>query len=139
MGHVYRARDTKLNRDVALKVLPDAFAGDPDRLARFTREARTLASLNHPTSRTSTDWRSLVRCAPSSWRSSRGRCCRTGSRGAPFLWTRHCLSRNRLRTRSKRRTNRESDGQRFLIALTTDRPTDLAPTQMIVVQNWFED
>ena len=48
MGEVYRARDTKLNRDVAFKVLPDAFASDPDRLARFTREAQTLASLNHP-------------------------------------------------------------------------------------------
>ena len=48
MGQVYRARDTKLHRDVALKILPDAFARDPDRLARFTREAQTLASLNHP-------------------------------------------------------------------------------------------
>src|SRR5256712_10593731 len=48
MGQVYRSRDTKLNRDVALKVLPDLFANDPDRLARFTREAQTLAALNHP-------------------------------------------------------------------------------------------
>src|SRR6187431_920468 len=48
MGEVYRARDTKLNRDVAIKVLPAAFAQDPDRLARFTREAQTLAALNHP-------------------------------------------------------------------------------------------
>src|SRR3989442_1514953 len=48
MGEVYRARDTKLNRDVALKVLPDAFAFDADRLARFKREAQVLASLNHP-------------------------------------------------------------------------------------------
>ena len=48
MGQVYRARDTTLNRDVALKILPDAFASDPDRLARFTREAQTLAALNHP-------------------------------------------------------------------------------------------
>src|SRR5436190_20183700 len=47
MGEVYRARDTKLNRDVAIKVLPELFAADPDRLARFTREAQTLAALNH--------------------------------------------------------------------------------------------
>ena len=48
MGDVYRARDTKLNRDVALKILQPAVTGDPDSLARFRREARILASLNHP-------------------------------------------------------------------------------------------
>ena len=48
MGEVYRARDTKLNRDVAIKVLPEMFAADADRLARFEREAQVLASLNHP-------------------------------------------------------------------------------------------
>jgi serine/threonine-protein kinase len=48
MGEVYLARDTRLDRDVALKVLPDLFAADPDRLARFEREARVLASLRHP-------------------------------------------------------------------------------------------
>ena len=48
MGEVYRARDTTLDRDVAIKVLPDAFASDPERLARFEREAKVLASLNHP-------------------------------------------------------------------------------------------
>ena len=48
MGVVYRATDTKLNRDVAIKVPPDSFAADPDRLTRFTREAQVLASLNHP-------------------------------------------------------------------------------------------
>ena len=48
MGEVYRARDTRLGRDVAIKILPQAFTADPDRLARFEREARVLASLNHP-------------------------------------------------------------------------------------------
>ncbi len=48
MGEVYRARDSRLNRDVAIKVLPDLFVGDVDRLARFRREAQVLASLNHP-------------------------------------------------------------------------------------------
>jgi Tol biopolymer transport system component len=48
MGEVYRARDARLNRDVAIKVLPEVFASDPDRLARFAREAQTLAALNHP-------------------------------------------------------------------------------------------
>src|SRR4249920_188724 len=48
MGEVYRATDTRLDRDVAIKVLPEAFAADPERIARFQREAKTLASLNHP-------------------------------------------------------------------------------------------
>ena len=48
MGQVFRAHDTRLDRDVAIKVLPETFARDAERLARFTREAKTLASLNHP-------------------------------------------------------------------------------------------
>src|SRR4051794_3333861 len=48
MGVVWRATDTELNRDVAIKVLPEVFRTDPDRMARFAREAHLLASLNHP-------------------------------------------------------------------------------------------
>jgi serine/threonine-protein kinase len=48
MGKVWRATDTRLGRDVAIKSLPEAFAADPDRMARFTREAQILALLNHP-------------------------------------------------------------------------------------------
>src|SRR6266496_5385826 len=48
MGEVYRAVDTKLGRDVAIKILPEAFAQDPDRMARFQREAQVLAAFNHP-------------------------------------------------------------------------------------------
>jgi serine/threonine protein kinase len=48
MGEVYRARDTRLQRDIALKILPEAFSSDAERLARFEREALMLAALNHP-------------------------------------------------------------------------------------------
>src|SRR5437867_12560077 len=48
MGEVYKARDRKLDRDVVIKILPETLAADPERIARFEREAKTLASLNHP-------------------------------------------------------------------------------------------
>ena len=67
MGEVYRARDAVLNRDVALKVLPDAFARDPDRLARFKREAQVLASLNHPNIAAIYGLKTRTACRHSCW------------------------------------------------------------------------
>src|SRR5262249_38724240 len=62
MGEVYRARDLKLKREVAIKILPEEFSRDPDRISRFQREAEILASLNHPTSHASTIfWKYTVR------------------------------------------------------------------------------
>jgi serine/threonine protein kinase len=58
MGQVYRARDTKLDRDVAIKILPEAFAHDAERVARFTREA--IASLNHPHIAAIYAWKKVV-------------------------------------------------------------------------------
>jgi serine/threonine protein kinase len=66
MGEVYKARDTKLGREVAIKVLPKAFAENKERLARFEREAQLLASLNHPTSQLSSTFRSMTACISSS-------------------------------------------------------------------------
>jgi eukaryotic-like serine/threonine-protein kinase len=60
MGQVYRARDTRLDREVAIKVLPDGVADDHDRLARFGREAKVLASLNHPHIPRSTAWKKML-------------------------------------------------------------------------------
>ncbi len=70
MGEVYRARDTKLDRDVALKVLPEAFTSDPDRLARFEREAKVLASLNHPNIGSIYGWRRPRAVSSERWSSS---------------------------------------------------------------------
>ena len=68
MGQVWQATDTRLKREVALKLLPDAFADDPDRLARFEREAQLLASLNHRSETSAT----------------RGLSCKTKRPGHPF-------------------------------------------------------
>ena len=79
MGVVYRARDTKLDRDVAIKVLPEGFAGDHDRFGRFQREARVLASLNHPRLRRSMGSKTRTGHPPWSWSWWTGRPWPTGS------------------------------------------------------------
>jgi eukaryotic-like serine/threonine-protein kinase len=102
MGEVYRATDTKLGRDVAIKVLPKELAPDPERLARFEREAKLLASLNHPNiahvygfeSATLEDGTSGARSWPWSW--PRARTSPSGSSAGPSRSTRRSPSRSRL-------------------------------------------
>ena len=105
MGEVWQARDTTLDRDVALKVLPEAFTSDPDRLARFEREAKVLASLNHPNIGTIYG---LEEAEPSTGSGQgavralvlelvRGRRWRIGSRRGQSPLLRHCLSSRSLK------------------------------------------
>ena len=108
MGDVYQATDSKLGRSVAVKLLPDAFARDADRLTRFEREARVLASLNHPNVAAIygledadgqkflvMDW-----CPARRWPSE--------SRGVRSRWTRRSPSQSRSPTRWRPRTRRAS-------------------------------
>ena len=108
MGVVFRALDTKLQRDVALKLLPDHFADDPDRLVRFQREAQILASLNHPniaqihgleeSDNTRCIVMELVEGGTLAEKLKRGR----------FRRTKHCRSRSKWRRRWRRPMRRES-------------------------------
>lgn len=92
MGQVYRARDTRLRREVAIKVLPPLFANDPERLARFEREAHVLAAINHPNIagihglEDSNGVRALV------LELVEGPTSRIGCARAPSPWTRRCGS-----------------------------------------------
>ena len=104
MGEVYRARDSRLQRDVALKVLPEGFASDADRLARFKREAQMLASLNHPgiAAIYGVEEASGVHALVLELVEGPTLADRIAAGGFP--WTRRCRSPARLPRHSKRRT-----------------------------------
>ena len=108
MGEVYRARDTTLNRDVAIKMLPDVFASDADRLARFIREAKTLASLNHPNIAHIHGLEEANGLAALVMELVEGEDLSSASRAGRSPSTRRCRSPNRSPKRSKRRTSRGS-------------------------------
>ena len=100
MGEVYRARDSKLERDVALKVLLPSFTADADRLARFEREARLVASLNHPHIGAIYGFEDAGGVPALVLELVEGDTLDDRVRRGPFLWRMRWSSRNRLLTRS---------------------------------------
>src|SRR5262245_7726629 len=132
VGEVYRARDTKLNRDVALKILPELFASDPDRPARFEREAQLLAALNHPHS-------GDLRLRGDSDdqgdrpRAGRGSDARRSHRGGPVA------ARRGARDRAANRRGAATLRHRLLTPLTFDPSADTAPGRRTVAScsTWF--
>ena len=103
MGVVYLGRDLRLDRPVAIKVLPEGFAHDPERLARFEREARILASLSHPNMARSTAWKKTTSVASWPSNTSKVRRSRTESRGRRCRWMRRSRFAARSRPGWKRR------------------------------------
>jgi serine/threonine protein kinase len=116
MGQVYRATDTKLKRQVAIKILPPTLAADHDRLARFQREAEVLASLNHPNIAAIYGLEESGGTTALVMELVRARISRSGLPVARFRSTKHFLLPSRLPRRSKRRTSRGS-----LIATSSPR------------------
>ena len=108
MGEVYRATDTTLGRQVAIKILPDAFASDPERLARFEREAKTLASLNHPHIAAIYGFEKSAGMHALVMELVEGPTLADRIAQARFRSTKPCRSRSRSPRRSKPRTSRGS-------------------------------
>jgi serine/threonine protein kinase len=108
MGEVYRARDTTLGRDVALKTLPASCAGDPERLARFEREAKTLASLNHPHIAQIYGFERAGDTCALVMELVEGEDCHSGSAAERCRSTRPCPSRGKSGRPSRRPTNKGS-------------------------------
>ena len=108
MGEVYRAADTRLKRQVAVKILPSALAVDPDRLARFQREAEVLASLNHPHIAAIYGLENADGVKALVMELVEGKTSPSGSRTVRFRSTRRFRSRCRSRKHSKGRTSRGS-------------------------------
>ena len=108
MGEVYRARDRKLGREVAIKVLPEAFASDPARVARFEREARMLAAVNHPTIAAIYGAEEDGDTGTSSWSSSRARRFRERLAAGALPVAEALRSARRSPRRSPSRTRRAS-------------------------------
>ena len=108
MGQVYRATDTRLKRQVAIKILPPSVAADHDRLARFQREAEVLASLNHPNIAGIYGLEESGGATALVMELVEGEELSASSRAARFPSTRRCRSRSKSPRRSKRRTSRGS-------------------------------
>jgi eukaryotic-like serine/threonine-protein kinase len=108
MGEVYRAHDTKLNRDVAIKVLPEAFTTDPDRVARFRREAQILAALNHSHIAAIYGLEEIGASRFLVMELVDGNLWRSGWEAVPFRSSKRSPSRASSSTRSKRHTTKAS-------------------------------
>lgn len=108
MGQVWRATDTSLGRQVAIKILPEAFAADPDRLARFEREAKALASLNHPHIAAIHGFEKSSGVQALVMELVEVTTCRSASPAARSRSTKRCPSRSRSPRPSKPRTSRGS-------------------------------
>ena len=108
MGEVYRARDTRLGREVAVKVVPPSLSSSPQALQRFEREAKTISQLSHPHICALYDVGIRTEPSTSSWSCWKVRRWRTGWRRERCLWTRRCDTAPRSPTRSIARTARAS-------------------------------